>query len=97
MVTAAIISLLIGLVLAQRFKVLVLIPFMVLTLFLTLGTALVNPGATWAGAVTAMVVIVALQLGYLFGIGVRHLMVLTRVGRRHVSLARSLPPHPRAR
>ncbi len=95
MLTPTIVSLLVGMVLAQRFKVLVLFPVILLTLFLALGAGIVRPGAAWPLGLTAVVVIVCLQVGYVFGIGIRHLMVLARVSRRRTaSLSSSLPQRP---
>ncbi len=93
MLTPTIISLLVGMVLAQRFKVLVLFPVILLTLFLAIGAGIVRPEAGWTAGLTATATIVGLQVGYLFGVGIRHLMVLARVSRRRVaSLTSSLPP-----
>jgi hypothetical protein len=93
MLTPTIISLLVGMVLAQRFKVLVLFPVIALALVFAGGAAMARPDATWSFIVTSLLTIVGLQAGYLFGIGVRHLMVLVRVSRyRAASLANSLPP-----
>ncbi len=93
MLTSTIIGLLIGMVLAQRFKVLALFPAIALILFFAIGIAMVRSDAGWTIGLTAIVTIVGLQMGYLFGIGIRHIMVLIRVSRRRAaSLTSSLPP-----
>jgi hypothetical protein len=93
MLFSALISLLIGIVLAGRFKVLILAPVFMLTLVLAIGTSLVRTDATWSIGSTALVVIIGLQVGYLLGFGVRYVMVLARAGRPHsASLANTLPP-----
>jgi len=93
MLTPAIISLLVGMVLAQRFKVLILFPVIMLTVVLAVSVGIARADATWAAALTLVVVIVGLQLGFLLGIGVRHVMLLTRASRlRATSLTSSLRP-----
>ena len=93
MLTPTIISLLVGMVLAQRFRVLALFPVILLTLFLASGAAILRPEAGWTVGLTATMIIVGLQVGYLFGIGIRHVMVLARVSRRRAaSLSSSLWP-----
>jgi len=93
MLLPAILSLLVGMVLAQRFKVLILVPAISLTLVLMGGAVMVNPTGTSIAALTATVVIVGLQIGYVLGIAIRHLMVVARANRRRASgLANSLTP-----
>jgi hypothetical protein len=94
MLFSALISLMIGVVLARRFKVLVLAPAFMLTLLLAVGTGLARTDAAWSIGSTALVVIVGLQIGYLFGSGMRHVMVLVRANRTSsASFANTLPPH----
>ena len=81
MLTPALVSLLIGLMLAQRFKVLSLIPVILLTLLFALTAALSGANATWTSALTAAVAIAGLQVGYLLGIGLRHLTLIARAHR----------------
>jgi hypothetical protein len=92
MFTPAIISLLVGMFLGQRFKVLVLAPVILLTLILAIGAGIARVDAVWALGLTAAVTIVGLQIGYLLGIGIRHLIVVARAIRlRAASLGGSLP------
>jgi hypothetical protein len=94
MLFSALISLMIGIVLAQRFKVLVLAPAFMITVALAIGTGLAQAGATWSIWVTALVVIVGLQVGYLMGSGLRHMMALVRTSRlRSASMTNTLRPH----
>jgi hypothetical protein len=95
MLTPALVSLLIGLALAQRFKVLSLIPVILLTLLFALTAAFSGASAAWISALTAAVAIAGLQLGYLLGIGLRQLTLIARAHRRAVS--RVLPSQWRAR
>jgi hypothetical protein len=93
MLFSALISLMIGVVLARRFKVLILAPAFLLTLALAVGTGLARTDAAWSIVSTALVVIVGLQIGYLFGSGMRHVMVQIRPNRSgSESFANSLPP-----
>ena len=93
MVTPAIIGLLVGIFLAQRFKVLVLAPVILLTLILAIGAGIARADDTaWAVWLTAAVTIVGLQIGYLLAIGIGHLIAVTRASRlREASLGGSLP------
>jgi hypothetical protein len=81
MTQSIVISLLIGIVLGQRFKMLVLVPSVALTLVLTIGIGLGN--AETLGAIFAMVfaTIASLQVGYLAGLGIRQLAVAARANR----------------
>ncbi len=93
MVAAALISLLAGMVLAQRFKVLILLPVMLLTLVIALSTAIAGTDGAWTAGLTAALIILGLQVGYLLGLGLRQVMVLTRATRRQPASLRSpLPP-----
>jgi hypothetical protein len=93
MVTPAIIGLLVGTFLAQRFKVLVLAPVILLfAVILAFGAGIARADAGWTVGLTAAVTIVGLQIGYLLGIGIRHLIVAARASRlRAASLGGSLP------
>jgi hypothetical protein len=94
MLFSALVSLLIGVVLARHFKVLILAPAFMLTLILAISTGLAHTAAFWSIGSTALVIIVGLQVGYLLGSGMRHVMVFVRAGRpRSASFTSSLPPH----
>jgi hypothetical protein len=93
MLFSALISLSIGIVLARRFKVLILAPAFMLTLVLAIGSWLARTDAAWSIGSTALVVIVGLQIGYLLGSGMRHGMVLVRANRPgSTAFTSSLPP-----
>ena len=85
MVASAIIGLLVGAILAQRAKVLVLVPVITVTFLIAIGTAMTRDYAVWTTAMTATVVIVGLQIGYLLGIAVRFVRVLARANRMRSS------------
>jgi hypothetical protein len=90
MLTPALVSLLLGLVLAQRFKVLSLLPVIVLTGVFVFPAALSDATPAWTSALTFAVANAALQLGYLLGLAVRHLMLVTRALRLRAA-SRLLP------
>jgi len=93
MLASALVSILIGAVLARRFKVLILAPAFMLTLVFAVAIGLARGNTPWSIVSTALVVIVGLQIGYLFGIAIRHLTVLARANRlRSASLTHDLPP-----
>ena len=94
MLVSALISLLIGIVLARGFKVLVLLPAFMITAVLAIGTGLAHTDAIWSIGSTALIVIVGLQIGYLLGSGLRHVMALVRYSRlRFASMTNSVRPH----
>jgi hypothetical protein len=98
MLMPALISLLVGMVLAQRFRVLILAPLFLLTLLIALAVGMVRSDAAWSLGLTAGVTIIGLQVGYMLGIGIRHLLALGRLSRlRSVSLPNSLEPNRPAR
>ena len=91
MLFSALISISIGIVLARRFKVFILAPAFMLTLVLAVSTGLARTEAAWSIGVTALVIIVGLQIGYLLGSGMR--LVLVRANRPgSTSFTSSLPP-----
>jgi hypothetical protein len=96
MLSTAIISVLLGMVLGQRFKVLILAPAILLTLLGALGASIVRPETVWFIGKAAAEAIVGMQIGYLLGLGIRHLTLLARAARlRGASPANSfVPRHP---
>jgi hypothetical protein len=86
-----IIYMLIGALLAQRFKVLVLFPAITLT---GLSSALVSyhsAVSSWQIVGTVIVDIICLQVGYLAGAGIYHLLVARLVSAFHRGA--SISPH----
>jgi hypothetical protein len=78
MMTLMQICLLLGAVLGQRFKVLVLVPGMAVVLPLVAAVGIVRADSHGKIALALVVAAVSLQLGYLAGVALRHLMVLFR-------------------
>jgi len=81
----AIVCLLAGMVLGQRFKVMVLVPAAMLVFALTIAGGLVQGDAFWLTALMAMAAAASLQTGYLFGLGIRHVLMGERANPSHAS------------
>jgi hypothetical protein len=72
MLMPAIVGFLIGMAVAQRFKVLMLIPVVLLTLLILIAGSVTRTEALWTTALAALIVIGSLQIGYLAGSALRH-------------------------
>jgi len=69
----AMVSLLIGALLAQRFKVLILIPATPIVLGVAFGTGVTHAHTAWSTILTVGMAATSMQIGYLvIGGGVRH-------------------------
>lgn len=86
MLTVSLISLLVGVALGQRFKVMVLMPAGAMGLALAIGTGIAHGQSAWSIVLTAATAATCMQIGYLAGIGVRHL--------QEVASSRRSPPLP---
>ena len=92
MIMPALVSLLIGMLVAQRFKVLILLPIILLSATFTIGIEIARAERPWIVGSAAVLSIVAVQFGYLLGLAVHHLMVLARASRINSgSLPSTLP------
>jgi predicted neutral ceramidase superfamily lipid hydrolase len=66
-------SLLVGALLAQRFKVLILIPATAIVLGVAFGTEVTHAHTAWSMILTVVTAATSMQIGYLIiGSGVRH-------------------------
>ena len=74
MIFMAIPSLLVGAVLAQRFKVLVLLPATLMVLMAAAGIGLAQSYTIGATVLLAAAGSASMQAGYLFGLGLRYLL-----------------------
>jgi hypothetical protein len=73
MISLAVASLLVGALLAQRFKVMAVIPATAILLGVVLGAGLTNAHTVWSMMLTVGTAIASMQIGYLvIGSGVRH-------------------------
>jgi putative Ca2+/H+ antiporter (TMEM165/GDT1 family) len=87
------ISFLVGILLARRFKVLILIPGILLTLIVVTGIGLARSHAAGNVRLSTAVAILGLQLGYTFGLGIWRYFVVIRANRQQLSsLMNALPP-----
>ncbi|HXW66106.1 MAG TPA: hypothetical protein VEK74_13560 [Burkholderiaceae bacterium] len=80
MLTPAFLTLLVGMLLGQRFKVLILVPSILIILMFAIGAMIagVAPGTV---ALTATAAIACLQIGYLVGTGLHYLWLTVRENR----------------
>jgi hypothetical protein len=83
MMTLVLICVLLGAVLGLRFKVLVLIPGLAVMLPITAGAGIVRADALGRIVFAMVAGAICLQVGYLAGICMRHLMVVARASRIH--------------
>ena len=74
MMTLSMISFLVGAVLGQRFKIVVLIPAFAIVLFFVVGTGVALAQTGWWMVLMAAAAVTCLQIGYLVGIGVHHVL-----------------------
>lgn len=79
-------SLLIGVVLGQRFKVLVLVPGTGLAFVVTILAGIVRADAIWPIVLAAIEIAWSLQIGYIVGTGIRHLLLVARASRLRTGL-----------
>jgi hypothetical protein len=93
MITLAMISLLVGMVLGQRFKVLVLLPAIALALVLTVGGGIVRSDSTWWIVLMAATAAATLQVGYVIGVGIRHVLVAAPASRTLANSSSRRPAH----
>jgi hypothetical protein len=70
----SIISFLVGAVLAQQFKVRVLIPAFTFVMVLGVGIGITSVKTGWLIVLLAVATATCLQIGYFLGIGVRHFL-----------------------
>jgi hypothetical protein len=86
MMTLSMISFLVGTVLGQRFKIVVLIPVFAIVLVFAVGTGIALAQTAWWVVLMATAAVTCLQIGYLFGIGVHHVLAAA-LSRKSSSLS----------
>jgi hypothetical protein len=91
-----ILCLLLGMVLGQRFKVLVLFPTALAVIALTIVAEIVRTHAFWMPLLTAVVAATSLQIGYMLGLGIRHVSAGVRASRPPASSLAGVPPAQRS-
>jgi hypothetical protein len=94
-----IICVLVGMVLGQRFKVLVLLPAIGVALIVAIGVGVASADSGWSIVLMAVSVTIMLQIGYVVGIGIRSFTVAARTARLYhcpasvPTVARRRPAH----
>jgi hypothetical protein len=95
---SVLISLLVGMVLGQRFKVLILVPGIGLALIFTIAAGVARADGAGTIVLMATAVITSLQIGYLVGTGIRQFSAAARASRpRATSMGGSIPARHTAR
>jgi hypothetical protein len=97
MTTLVMINLLVGMVLGQRFKALILVPASAFALACVLGIGIIRGDSLGLAVLAAASTPVSLQVGYLAGIAIRPVTALSRAGRIRALLAGSGPAQRSAR
>jgi membrane protein DedA with SNARE-associated domain len=96
MLVLAVVSVLVGAALGQRFTVMILVPGTVVLLALSTATGLTHANTAWSIALTTAIAATGMQIGYLIGIGVHHVRVArSRLSTRSPTLASSARPAAR--
>ena len=81
MTMLAMTAVLIGAVLGQRFKVLILVPAIIIGLAVILAIGMAHHDNLWSTLLAMALITTALQIGYLGGIVIRFVIAAARVGR----------------
>jgi hypothetical protein len=79
-------------VLAQRFKVLVLVPTIAVAVLLAVGAGIAHADAAWWVVLMAAASVASLQIGYLAGLILRHTLVVARTSRSAATSLRDSAP-----
>jgi hypothetical protein len=85
MIILSMVSLLIGAVLGQGFRVIVLMPATAIVLVLAVGTGAAHAHTAWMFVLMTATTATSMQIGYFIGIGIRHL-VAAALSSRSASL-----------
>lgn len=70
-----------GMVLGQRFKVLVLLPASSFALIIVVVAGIANAETGWSIALQSAAGLISLQIGYIAGIALRHSLIASRAAR----------------
>jgi hypothetical protein len=76
-----IISLLVGMALGQRFKVLILVPAIAAAIIVSIAAGIARDDDIWSIVLLAVVAATGLQIGYLGGIAIRIGLAAARANR----------------
>jgi hypothetical protein len=87
-ITFGLISLLAGMVLGQRFKVLVVVPAIAAWLLVAIGYGIASDGGPGPTMLLAALAVASLQIGYLSGVAIRYTLSAARAsGLRSTSVS----------
>jgi len=81
MIISALIGLLVGMLVAQRFTVLILIPILFLSIFFVITIGVARGERFWTVALASVITVIAVQIGYLLGMAIHQLLVVARTNR----------------
>ena len=79
--TFLMISTLLGLVLGQRYKVLVLVPSIAFVLLVAIGMGITRTEGPGSSVIMAVGAVACVQIGYFAGVGIRYLLAVARTGK----------------
>jgi hypothetical protein len=79
--TSLMISTLLGLVLGQRYKVLVLVPAIAFVLLVAIGVGITRTEDLGSSVVMAVAAVACVQIGYFAGVGVRYFLAVARTAK----------------
>lgn len=97
-ITFGLISLLVGMVLGQRFKVLAVVPAMAASLLVTIGIGIAHSEGLGRTVLLVALAVASLQIGYLVGVAIRYSLAAARTsGLRTASVHASQPTRHAAR
>jgi hypothetical protein len=94
--TFPLLSLLAGMVLGQRFRVLVLVPAMAVVLPIAIGAAAASHQGLGTIVLLGTLSVASLQIGYLLGVGIRHALAGARISGLRSRAVSGLNPVRRA-
>jgi hypothetical protein len=83
--TFGLISLLAGMVLGQRFKVLAVVPAMAASSVVAIGFGIAHSEGPGGTVLLAALAVASLQIGYLAGIAIRYALAATRTSGLHTA------------
>jgi hypothetical protein len=91
MILLAIVSLLVGAALGQRFRVMVLIPATAIVMAVAIGTGVTQAYTAWWIVLAAIVAATGTQIGYFLGLGIHHFLTAALANRSSPLTASTAP------
>src|ERR1700761_6062212 len=97
MISASIMSLLLGALLSQKFSVLIMIPATVIVTLVSVGAGIAHADVSWDLMKAAAVAATCLQCGYFAGLGIWHVLTVAPSERPEATPASETSTHPTVR